>query len=155
MKIYKRILIVSILCFVFSACSNPDADKSQEKYPWDIGAANELAIAEDSGITMTLDEESLSASGASFALKNEEAEDAVYGSMYCLQIRINKTWHEIEKYAEWTLEAYILFSGTEETISVNWEELYGVLPAGEYRFVKDFNIADGTIYLACPFVIED
>ena len=156
MKIYKRVLIMGILCAILSACGNyENEDSSQNNYPWNIGIENEFVMGEDVEITMDLIEESLSATAASFTLKNEGVEEASYGSRYCLQIRINKTWYQIEQYADWTLEAYRLASGAKETISVNWENLYGSLPVGEYRFVKEFTIEDETIYLACPFVIED
>ncbi len=156
MKICKIILIVSILCTVLSVCSNSENKGGSSKgYPWDIGRENEWTVEEDGKIIIDLIPDSLSAGGASFILKNEGAEEVSYGSPYCLQIHIDGEWRQIEKERDWTAEMQTLLAGKEETVSVNWENLYGLLPAGEYRLVKAFTIESETVYVACPFVISE
>lgn len=154
MKRYKMFLLVSILCVMFSACSNKKPHKNEESDPWEI-SANELSIAEQNTITMTLDADTLSDAGASFLLKNEGKEDVTYGSACFLQVQMEDVWYQIEKNVDWTLEGYELAAGTEEVLSVEWAKVYGILPAGNYRLVKQFSVGEERIYVACPFTIEE
>ena len=63
------------------------------------------------------------------------------GSDYHLLVLENDTWKDvptvIEEYG-WTSEAYIIPMGGSREFEINWEWLYGKLPAGNYRIVKGF-----------------
>ena len=63
------------------------------------------------------------------------------GSDYNLMVLEDGTWQEvptiIEEYA-WTAEAYMVPKDDSVEFEINWEWLYGKLPAGTYRIVKGF-----------------
>lgn len=64
-----------------------------------------------------------------------------YGSMYWLEQLADGKWRSVE-YAEqeynvaWTQEAYLI-PGEGSTKEVDWEWLYGELPPGQYRLLKE------------------
>lgn len=84
------------------------------------------------------------------------------GSGYVVERRTENGWEEApllpgREDAVWTMEARIhrfLFS---EEFNENWSDIYGSLPAGEYRLCKEFAPVDGgewNVY-EIPFTIGD
>ena len=69
------------------------------------------------------------------------------GSDYNLIVLKDGTWQEvptiIEEYA-WTAEAYMVPKDDSVEFEINWEWLYGKLPAGTYRIKKGFTDFRGT-----------
>ncbi len=62
------------------------------------------------------------------------------GSRYTLQALENGNWVEVPFLAEanWTMEAYVIQKDKDAEFEINWEWLYGKLPAGTYRICKEF-----------------
>lgn len=71
------------------------------------------------------------------------------GSFYVIQKLDESGWVNV-KYAPhkydiaWTAEAWLIQKENTTTWDVNWEWLYGELPAGEYRIGKEFMNFRGT-----------
>ena len=64
------------------------------------------------------------------------------GSYYMLQRKENGDWTNVEYLPQdyevaWTAEAWMIKKGSITAWDVNWEALYGELPAGEYRIGKE------------------
>lgn len=67
--------------------------------------------------------------------------DLEYGSAYHLERLTEKGWERVPYIREggaWTLEAYGVPPESIFRWDKNWELLYGELPDGHYRFVKEF-----------------
>lgn len=69
-----------------------------------------------------------------------------YGTPYSIDVLKDGAWEkapyavdeETEGMIGWTMEAYLLPMGTSVEENINWEFLYGSLPAGTYRISKSF-----------------
>ena len=74
----------------------------------------------------------------------ENVAELMTGSQYVLQISENGQWKDVpyasqEYDVSWTLEAWLIPMNDHTTWNVNWEWLYGQLPAGEYRIGKEIS----------------
>ena len=69
---------------------------------------------------------------------------------YGLSVMADGTWKSYQRsdglmvdYA-WTAEAWLIATNQSYTWQVDWEWLYGELPAGTYRFGKNFSAVEMT-----------
>lgn len=127
----KSIVFLSlILAMVLSACT-----PKQNEVP------EEIISTLPAGITMTVDEETITPEGASFLLLQTTEMDIQYGEDYKLQTFDGNTWNDvptiINNYAFHAI-ANALPQGEPETLEIDWTWLYGSLPDGEYRLMKEF-----------------
>lgn len=65
------------------------------------------------------------------------------GSFFVVQKLENAGWTDVEYASDeegiaWTMELWIIEKESANTWDVNWEWIYGKLPAGEYRIGKQF-----------------
>ena len=108
----------------------------------DVFAAETNAETVDWGLTLAADEVTLaglvlvmSQSGGNYS------GDLEFGSAYRLERWTDDIWepvpHIIDRVA-WTAEAYVMPENTVRRWSISWERIYGVLPDGHYRVVKQF-----------------
>lgn len=72
------------------------------------------------------------------------------GSYYSLEVLQDSEYvlleHSVENLA-WTAEAWLMFKDADNVWSLNWEWLYGVLPAGQYRVGKEImNFKETGVY---------
>ena len=94
----------------------------------------------DHPIHMTLKEGSLSATGATFILKNLTDKDYIYENYYVLQNKTDNGWEDIEPIIEnygFTQEGLRLQNGENKEVVIDWEWLYGTLSPGDYRIYKE------------------
>ena len=86
-------------------------------------------------------------------------EDLTTEAAYVLQKRENSEWVDLPATQEeiyWDALAYLIKTDGTTRWDVNWEDLYGTLPAGEYRIGKSISgagEAEPRIFYA-EFVIE-
>lgn len=71
------------------------------------------------------------------------------GSFFVIQKKENSTWVDVEYVPQehdvvWTTEAWAIHKEDNTTWDVDWEWLYGELPAGEYRIGKEIMNFRGT-----------
>ena len=66
--------------------------------------------------------------------------ELITGSAYGLEVRDGYGWAEVKPLVDevfWTEIAYVLTENAETKWNINWENLYGELPAGQYRIYKE------------------
>ncbi len=110
------------------------------------------------GLILTLKENTLTPAGATFILNNLGPEVAYYGQQYFLQMYFDDQWYDITGDPSWTLELIHINPGEKTELPVDWSNFFGVLPPGNYRFIKEFQLSNyrtgKKLYLSYPFVIE-
>lgn len=128
-KIMNNLIIAILVILVFIIIwliFNSDKKYSKKEYP----------IAD---VSMSIKDDTLTGTGATFILTNDSAIDVIYGNPYSIQIKEDGKWQAIDVDLSFTLPAYILKAKTSEEITINWEYGYGKLENGEYRIIKDFS----------------
>jgi len=111
--------------------SNDSVFENGEKIEKDFGVSLEAKNVSASGLTIDCHQ----SGGTNIA----ELETGSYYEIYRLEdngyvkVEYAPQEHEIG----WTAEAYVITKGGTSTWEVNWEWLYGKLPAGKYRIGKE------------------
>lgn len=129
-----------------------EADRiSPDSYCW-------LSYPPDWGLTLSV--KNVTPSGMTLICTQSGGEltgELETGSRYTLQVWENGNWVEVPIFAEvnWTMEAYLIQKDKNAEFELNWEWLYGKLPAGTYRICKEFMDFRGTgDYDTAPFYAE-
>lgn len=93
---------------------------------------------------------------------NNSGKELGTGNKYDIQMKVDGKWYRIEQLydALWKDVAYILPDGQTIIITTQWSLMYGKLPVGSYRIVKEVTDyrAPGdydTYYLATEFEIKE
>ena len=141
MKKLIAFVLMSLLMLSLAGCSSTHDDDRQQTGD---AAPNRWGV--------TLVTEQVTETGLTLVCHHSGGEDVVElntGSYYVVQQLKDDLWVDVEfapqKYdIAWTMEAWMI--PKEDTISwdVNWEWLYGKLPAGEYRIGKEIMNFRGT-----------
>lgn len=148
----KRLLILTALAVLTVFSSGCGA---KEDYPWGVHKSD-IAVAAGQEIGVKMQEGSLTKTGAEFIVFNSGEEDIYLGVEFFLQIYDGGDWCDIEGNAvDWTLEQMFITPGGEAPQVVSWDNMYGELPEGRYRFVKSVAIGDSNEHYACEFEIKD
>ncbi|MGI6546087.1 MAG: immunoglobulin-like domain-containing protein [Fastidiosipilaceae bacterium] len=96
-------------------------------------------------VFMGVKEDSVTPSGLTITFKNNTGVEQLFGESYTIQRGADTEWVDldpiIENYGFHDI-GYILPAMGSEDMDVDWEWLYGKLPAGEYRIVKDILTVD-------------
>ena len=106
-------------------------------------AENSEKKAREWGIQMTAG--NVTPSGLTLICNQEGGENVVElntGSFYKLEVLKDDVYCNVDYVLEpndiaWTSESYIVALNDTTTWDINWEWLYGKLPAGQYRIVKE------------------
>ena len=127
-------------------------------------AVDAIAVKLDSkdadwGLTLRVDE--ISPTGITVVLIQSGGSyggDLEYGSYYCLERLTEDGWESVSYLRNdvgWTLEAYGVPPESIYRMEKNWEWLYGELPNGHYRFVKEFtDFREAGDYDEADFYVE-
>lgn len=114
------------------------------------------------GVSMTVDEETVSNTGLTVVFENNSSNQSIYGEYFSLENKINGQWHQVPVIVDsdygFNDIGYNLDSGDSRDLKVDWDWLYGSLDAGEYRIVKDVLDISSTedyhkYYLVAEFTI--
>ena len=91
---------------------------------------------------VTIQISDISPSGANLVITDTNPEPYVYGEWFKLQKEVNGQWQDvptvIDNYGFHEI-GYLPNNKGEVTFVINWEWLYGKLPAGTYRIFKEVN----------------
>ena len=91
---------------------------------------------------VTIQISDISSSGATLVITDTNPEPYVYGEWFKLQKEVNGQWQDvppvIDNYGFHEI-GYLPNDKGEVTFVINWEWLYGKLPAGTYRIFKEVN----------------
>ncbi len=127
---------------------------------------NDLVVNDYPGLSMELAD--ITPIGATCNLKNSSNADFIYGTRYRIQEYREEEWYyreatETDKQGHvitWTDESYDLPAYSERAIDHNWAVIYGKLPPGKYRIIKEIiqTFEDKpfvTQYVSCEFEIAE
>lgn len=94
-------------------------------------------------------------------ISNHSGKELSTGADCDIQIQVDGKWYHLEQVydGKWTMEAYNLLDGETTVLNINWTYIFGRLPAGSYRIVKeiyDYRTTGDfdTYYLATEFEIK-
>ena len=97
---------------------------------------------------VTIQISDISSSGATLVITDTNPEPYVYGEWYKIQRLTDGQWqdllHVIDN-AAFNAMGYIPDENGEVKFTINWEWLYGTLPAGTYRIFKEVNFQELSI----------
>ena len=102
---------------------------------------SDAKLNEIEGVTMTIKEGSLTPTGATIEITDYSGKSHTYGEEYRLDKFENNTWVPVDvivkgNYA-WNSIGYKVDRNKKLVLDMNWSLLYGSLPKGTYRIVKD------------------
>ena len=86
----------------------------------------------------------VSASGATVTIWDTNETPYLYGSWYEIEKKDNGQWHKVQTVIDhYAFDAmgHIPDETGKVEFAINWEWLYGKLPSGEYRLLKNVNSA--------------
>ena len=137
-KKFISIVFASAFILILTGCGSRDSggERSEEmKNKW--GITLEARNVTPTGMTLAY-----SQSGG------ENVPELTTGERYIVQKHKLTGWKEVKNTdnAAWILVAYVLPKEATHEFDINWENLYGRLPDGEYRIGKE--ISDEMFY-AC------
>ena len=81
----------------------------------------------------------ISPTGATIIIKDSNEIPHTYGAWYQIEKNANGEWHEIETVIDnygFALVGYLPDHNGEIEFTMDWEWLYGKLPTGQYRLIK-------------------
>ena len=130
MKKWIAVLIAALLMLSFPGCGAKAEAGSQDAQPNQWGIMLETENVTPTGLTIVC----LQSGGTGVF-------ELTTGSFYVIQTLKNGNWTDVaylpqEYDIAWTSEAWIIPAESTVTWDINWEWLYGELPAGEYRIGK-------------------
>ena len=82
----------------------------------------------------------VSPSGACVTIRDTNENPYVYGQWYKIEAESDGKWYGIKPLSEhyaFTEEGWIVGESDELNFNVDWSRLYGRLPAGRYRLLKE------------------
>lgn len=107
-----------------------------------IGCEKEEAFASTPVENVTIRMFDISSTGATVIIKDTNDEPYLYGEWYKLQKEIDGQWQDvptvIDNYS-FTAIGYLPDENGEVKYDIDWQWLYGKLPAGNYRLWKEVN----------------
>lgn len=127
-----------------------------ESYPAQINTIDVKVYIEDS-VSMIIKDGSVKRTGLELILSNHSSDEYIYGEPYHLEYKENDEWKMREAIIDdwgFITIAYQLKAGKTVSLAVDWEWLYGKLPAGEYRITKEISGKFDSNHKKVEFVID-
>lgn len=120
-----------------------------------IGEASTAEPRSDPDVFLEIEEDSVNTHSLTLRVTNNSGEEIYSGNEadFAIETLQDDGWHSIEtKVRDNTSEA-LIFDGERE-LAIDWSDIYGALPKGQYRFLKYFFPDDGDgFFLADTFEI--
>lgn len=157
MRGYGWLLCFGIVFIYLTGCDGSNNSPSPLK-PSSYETVNSL-----DGVSMAVKEGKVSSTGMTVTLENHSEKHCVYGEDFSLEKKVKGSWYQVpiiykDNYG-FTAIGYDLAPSDRKEWSASWDWLYGSLPAGEYRMVKEILDFRGTgdydkHYLAVEFTVK-
>ena len=103
------------------------------------GCAKESAYQPDSATNVTMTVSNVTPAGAVVTIQDANPEPFVYGEWFCIEREKDGVWYEVKtKISNYGFNeiGWLTDEHGELTMDTDWEWLYGSLPAGHYRILK-------------------
>ena len=117
------------------------------------GCAKEAACQPTGAENVTMAISDVSPTGAAVTIEDSNPEPFVYGEWFQIQREKDGVWYEVKtKISNYGFNeiGWLTDEHGRLTMTVDWEWLYGKLPAGQYRLLKQA----GTDVIGAEFTIE-
>lgn len=125
----KKLIVFLFVLSILTGCGGEPAQPTQTQQSTQVE-------------NVTIQISDISPSGATLVITDTNPEPYLYGEWYKIQKLTDGQWqdvpHVIDNYA-FTAIGYIPDENGEVKFTINWEWLYGTLPAGTYRIFKEVN----------------
>lgn len=107
-----------------------------------IGEVSKIEVSDYPSVTIEIKEGTLNSEGTTIILSNNTDSVLEYGTPYEIEIKKDDEWHKISIEGAFTLPLFHLLPNNKEEIEINFIYLYGRLPKGTYRIIKNFYLPD-------------
>ena len=117
------------------------------------GCAQESAYQPTGAANVTMTVSGVTPAGAVVTIQDCNSEPFVYGEWYVIEQEKDGLWYEVKtKITDYGFNeiGWLTDDNGQLTMDVNWEWLYGKLPAGHYRILKQA----GTEIIGAEFTVE-
>ena len=125
----KKLIVFLLALFILAGCVGEPTQPTQPQQSTPVE-------------NVTIQISDISPSGATVTITDTNEKPYLYGEWYKIQKLTDGQWqdvpHVIDNYA-FTAIGYIPDENGEVKFTINWEWLYGTLPAGTYRIFKEVN----------------
>ena len=110
---------------------------------------NDMYDKED--ITMTIKNGTLTNNSATIIITDFSKQNNSYGLWFRIDKKENNKWKELKAKENWiNTPAYYVDENNKLELEHNWQHIYGKLPNGEYRIIKEVNGK----YISAEFTIS-
>lgn len=165
----KKKLSITVMVFLFSfffiSCSSKTNEeklnKKEEKVNYTVKEPSELNEIE--GVLMRIKKDTLTRTSATIVIYDYTNENNIYGNAFRIDKKENGKWISLKTLdgkewteVNWNLPAYYVDEHDRLEMDIGWKDLYGALPNGEYRIVKDTSKQGETKHydFSVEFIIE-
>lgn len=147
----RKLLITTIIltfCFSWVGCQKKDISSDigkvnqEEKVNYRIIEPAELN--EIDGVLMRIKKDTLTRTSATIVIYDYTNDDNIYGQAYRIDKKENGKWTSLKTLdgknwteVNWILIGYHVDEHDRLELNIGWKDMYGALPNGEYRIVKD------------------
>lgn len=103
---------------------------------------------------VSIDINDISTTGATITIKDTNKKPYVYGAWYKIEKEIDGKWYDVNPIIDdysFTEKGYLVDKNNEVNFVIDWKDIYGELPLGSYRILKEINHQ----YIFVQFAIID
>lgn len=149
----KKLYIVALIVMLIAGAVGCNS-KTNTEYPWSITKSNMDIKNENEYIVMQIVDDTLTPKGAQLVLYNNDQNAISFGSEYFIQIYTNNSWYDIGiGNVDWTGELITVEAYCEYTVDLDWYSIYGEIPSGRYRIIKEYKQENQPNLTFCEFEI--
>lgn len=140
-KIRKRVFIIaSVITFILILIYREKINYKDNNDINPIRSESTIVLNDYSGVTMTV--KHVADTKIAVNINNSADESVTFGEDYILEVKEGNKWYSLPVNDDimFTSIGYALKKGSDFQWSTDYEILYGILPAGQYRIIKGFSI---------------
>ena len=150
MKKFWIIMVASLIFLSQTGCNSND----DVELPWRIEKSKKNITNETANISLIISNNGTTSRGIQLILLNKSTAEILLGRSYFIQILKDNVWYDIVlKNADWPLDLLVLPSDSEVLIKIDWFPIYGELPLGKYRIIKEYTLENSKSFVFCEFEI--
>ena len=131
----KKFILFLLTLSILAGCGGEPAQPTQTQHQIQVE-------------NVTIQISAISPTGATLIITDTNPEPYLYGEWYKIQRLTDGQWQDLPHVidnAAFNAMGYIPDENGEVKFTINWEWLYGTLPAGTYRIFKEVNFQELSI----------